>query len=49
MNLNQAPSIESVSISPDPAYGGDSPACSYAGFADADGDPDQEQHRLDSQ
>ena len=34
---NTAPSIASVSISPDPAFGTDSLACSYTGFADPDG------------
>ena len=37
---NAAPSIAMVNISPDPAYVGDILTCSYAGFADADGDAD---------
>ncbi|MDP6931879.1 MAG: FG-GAP-like repeat-containing protein, partial [Myxococcota bacterium] len=37
---NSAPSIESVSISPEPAYAGDTLLCTYDGFADPDGDED---------
>ncbi len=37
---NSAPSIASVSISPDPATSSDSLSCSYAGFSDPDGDAD---------
>jgi hypothetical protein len=37
---NSAPSITSVSISPDPAYVTDALDCSYSGFSDADGDAD---------
>ena len=37
---NSAPSIASVSISPDPAYVTDSLDCVYTGFTDADGDAD---------
>ncbi|MFH1466209.1 MAG: hypothetical protein ABIO70_17625 [Pseudomonadota bacterium] len=35
-----APSITSVTISPDPAFAGDLLTCAYAGFSDPDGDPD---------
>jgi len=35
-----APSITSVTISPDPAYSDDVLSCSYSGFSDPDGDPD---------
>ena len=37
---NSAPSITSVSISPDPAYAADTLSCAYSGYADADGDAD---------
>jgi hypothetical protein len=38
--LNAAPSIEAVTISPDPAVVGDALACSWSGYVDPDGDPD---------
>ena len=38
---NTAPSIDSVSIAPDPAQAADTLTCSYSGFADADGDADE--------
>jgi alpha-tubulin suppressor-like RCC1 family protein len=37
---NTAPSIDSVSISPEPAYVTDTLECSYSGFSDVDGDAD---------
>jgi hypothetical protein len=37
---NSAPSIASVSISPNPAYVDDTLDCTYTGFNDPDGDPD---------
>ncbi len=37
---NTAPSITTVTLSPDPAYAGDTLTCSYAGFYDADDDSD---------
>jgi len=37
---NSAPSIASVSISPDPATSSDSLSCSYSGYSDPDGDTD---------
>ncbi len=36
-----SPSIVSVSVSPDPAYADDTLTCSYSGYSDPDGDPDQ--------
>ena len=38
--LNTAPSLDTVAISPDPAASGDTLTCSWAGFADPDGDSD---------
>ncbi len=37
---NSVPTIAAASIAPDPAYAGDSMACSWSGFSDADGDAD---------
>jgi hypothetical protein len=37
---NSAPSLASVTISPDPAVAGDTLTCLASGFSDADGDPD---------
>ena len=37
---NSTPSIDSVTISPDPAHAGDTLSCSYSGYLDGDGDPD---------
>jgi hypothetical protein len=37
---NQAPSISTVDISPNPATVDDALTCSYSGFADPEGDPD---------
>jgi hypothetical protein len=37
---NAAPSISAVSITPNPAYPGDTLTCAYAGFSDSDGDAD---------
>ena len=38
---NSAPTIDSVQITPDPAYATDTLTCVTAGFSDADGDADQ--------
>jgi len=37
---NTAPSISTVTISPDPATAGDILSCGYSGYSDADGDAD---------
>jgi hypothetical protein len=37
---NAAPSVASVTVTPDPAYVTDTLSCSYTGFEDADGDGD---------
>ncbi len=37
---NSAPSLTSVSISPDPAYAADTLSCAYGGYSDPDGDAD---------
>jgi len=38
--LNAAPSIETVTISPDSAVVGDALSCGWSGYSDPDGDPD---------
>jgi hypothetical protein len=38
--LNAAPSIETVTISPDSAVVGDTLSCGWSGYVDPDGDPD---------
>ncbi len=42
---NSAPSIATVTISPDDAMVGEEVSCSYAGFVDVDGDPDLSTYR----
>ncbi len=37
---NTAPAVETVTITPDPAYADDTLVCSWTGFTDADGDAD---------
>jgi len=37
---NRRPTIDTVTISPDPAYTADTMTCAWAGFVDEDGDPD---------
>ena len=44
---NTAPSIDSVSITPDPAVAADTLSCSYEGYADADGDADASTYEWD--
>ncbi len=39
--VNTAPALSSVTISPDPALVSDTLTCSWFGYTDADGDPDQ--------
>jgi len=41
------PSIASVSVSPDPAYAGDTLSCSYSGFFDPDGGSDASTYAWD--
>jgi len=41
------PSIASVSVSPDPAYAGDTLSCSYSGFSDPDGGSDASTYAWD--
>jgi alpha-tubulin suppressor-like RCC1 family protein/rubredoxin len=41
VGANSAPSIGSAFITPDPAYIGDTLNCTYSGYFDVDGDPDQ--------
>ena len=38
---NAAPSIDSVAVTPDPAYVTDTLRCSYSGYSDPDGDEDR--------
>ena len=38
---NAAPSIDAVTISPDPALAGETLSCSWTGYTDPDGDPDR--------
>jgi hypothetical protein len=42
---NTVPSVTGVTIDPDPAFAGDAMVCSYSGYSDDDGDPDQSTYR----
>ncbi len=44
---NTAPSVTSVSVTPTTPSEGDTLTCSYSGYSDADGDPDQSEYQWD--
>lgn len=45
MVINSPPSVDTVEITPEPATSEDTLTCTYTGFVDADGDPDESEKR----